>query len=219
MLQVKQELGQGQAAKGGPTEDSQGVERNMVGTGSSVYPDCCWLQFSCLSRGEQLGKRTRCFTLWLHMAPWCSFAGYLLSHQKARWTDTHWWAGTFTTCKQQEDRVVTQIQTAKKPGPWPLPQAVFPRLPRLKNCPVPIKGWASLPVLRVGRPHPTYLPCCSSTGATAFWLWIVIQTTETGVCFMVLSGQLPESNVLQWAPPAREPFRTPDFFLHKFEKF
>ena len=101
------------------------------------------------------------FTLRPHGASWCSFAGYLLSNQEARWKAICWWANNFKTCKQEEDRVDTQIQIAEKPGPGYL-MIVF--LPRLSNCPtLPRSGF--LPAFKVDWiTRCTYLPTTAALG-------------------------------------------------------
>lgn len=98
--------------------------------------------------------------------------------------------------RQEEDRVDTQIQTAKRARPPTLYLSTFYLISSdwRTDLHSPRCG-LSHQLSKWTGPHPTYLPDCSCTGAIAFWLWIVTQTRETGVCFMVLHRHFPEMRI------------------------
>lgn len=148
------------------------------------------------------------FTLWFHVASWCSLADYFLSNQEVRRKDTRWWAGKFKTCKQEEGGQGGYTdQTVEKPGPGSITSWWSPLPPEL---PYFTKMWGFSPAFTSGLEHITLT---SLTAAALrplhLGVWLVIQTTGTGVCFIVLN--------VEWALPPNEHLFIASFLLHEFE--
>lgn len=130
------------------------------------------------------------------MVPWCFFSGYLLSQQKARCTDAHWWAGNFKMWPRRKKTEWTQRTKLLKARPPGLCLRTFALISPNWVTAVPSPRYGlSHQLSKWTGPHPTSLPNYSCTGATAFRFWIVIQTRERGVCFMVPNGHLPENRI------------------------
>lgn len=156
------------------------------------------------------------FSLWLHVASWCSFADYFLSNQEPRWKDTQWWAGKFKTCKQEEGGQGGYTdQTVEKPGLGSITSWRFPLPPELLYF---TKMWAFSPAFKSELDH---IALTSLTAAAVRLLHSGMNSPSNyrGQVFVLLCwmGHLPENNAVEWVLPLNEHLFIATFFLHKFE--